>query len=484
MSTRNKKKRAANNDDLCDINPHKKRRLSQLSPNNNTSNQTTFNHTSNNNNNTNPNANKNPNDDINTEEEDFDFEDNTGFSDDDNFENSNENDWDNLGELNYDGQKTIEISNNKLNNLSAEKLFLIKKEKQRKLNSDLNKFWTCGKCLFLNHPSYAQCLSCNMPEMDVIRYLLNCIKPLKQCLICNSYIIPSEYNKHILDCEPIIKNTNNSIKKQWHCKLSKSEKNAICYVTNLAAMKSNKNNQKEKLLNKILNINKENNYIFSNGKNEKNSENEILNKLLLFLEWKVPITIRIHCNKLIPKLLNDTNYRNLFETGYGSGNTNQNIRKREEMKMFGEVYFGANPDERPKYGCLNVNLKPEGCILAYQYGDGYFVMNNITIRWRVTMTIKDSFAVDGDCATLKNCIHLLNQLDNKELKEMIYISIFGKCEKNRIHQKEYREIQIHGPVILNRDIYSLNVPDDKKNRQMENIYKQFCEQNDIKLIWF
>ena len=102
-----------------------------------------------------------------------------------------------------------------------------------------------------------------------------------------------------------------------------------------------------------------------------------------------------------PLLLKDTHYRNLFEIGTGSGGTDQNRRKLEEGKMFGTVYDGVKAFERPKYGCLNVGLTDDGDQHAKGYGDGYFLMNDTTVRWRTTMTIQDSFAVNGNCGTLK-----------------------------------------------------------------------------------
>ena len=134
-------------------------------------------------------------------------------------------------------------------------------------------------------------------------------------------------------------------------------------------------------------------------------------------------------------------------------------------------------------GCLNINLKDEGCKLAKQYGDGYFVMNNTTVRWRATLTIKDSFQVNGNCGTLKHNLHLLNQLSEEELKQIIHVACFGRHnEKDK--QTAYREIQIHGAVQLNRDIYSFHVPDNHENRKSEGVFEQFCEQNGIKLVWF
>eukprot|EP01083_Nonionella_stella_P006636 19240_1 len=391
------------------------------------------------------------------------------------FDDNQEDDWDDWGELTYD-QPVLNIKP-----LEPEEVLKRALEKRRIANASKDKFWECGKCEFLNHPSNAQCLSCNMPEMDIIRYALNCTDPLQQCDRCYSFIIPTQYEDHLLDCNPILihKQARSCIKNQWHCPLTTAEKNAICHVTNSAFTKSEAKGQSNRLLETIKRINIKSELLFG-GKEEQQS---ILNHVLSFLEWKVPITIRVHCRKLIPKLMEDTHYRNLFETGYGSGNNDQNVRKGAESKMFGSVYADAQSPERPKYGCLNINLKDEGCVLAKGYGDGYFVMNDTTVRWRVTMTIKDSFKVNGNCGTLKHCKHLLNELDSEELKEIMYVAIHGRCD-DKSKQKAYREIQIHGKIELNRDIYSLNVPHNTKNIQLHKTYEAFCEKNGIKLVWF
>ena len=178
--------------------------------------------------------------------------------------------------------------------------------------------------------------------------------------------------------------------------------------------------------------------------------------------------------------------------------------------MFGTVYNKAKPTERPKYGCLNVGLQPEGDQHAKGYGDGYFLMNDTTVRWRSTMTVSDSFNVNGNTGTLKHCLHLLNELNTDELKELIeagtynyihsytysntymyitlyilehthtYSAVFKK--KGGQKQRAYREIQIHGPVILNRDIISLHCP--KNQMKNKKIFDQFCQKNGCTLVWF
>ena len=290
----------------------------------------------------------NPNEDSKDEDgDDFDDFDDFGEDFDEDFnDNQEDDDWDDT-ELNYDEQNVKTLDKN---SMTAQQLFDLKMEKRRRANADKSKFWRCGKtgCEFLNHPSRGTCMVCNMPQMDVIRHCLNCEEPLKQCVKCNAYIVPKDLDDHELDCNPLCndKKAGDDPKRVWYVDLTKAEKKAIVYVTNSSFKKSEKDHEKRKLLDTIRNINIENELIFGGEEDQA----EILKKTLSFLEWKVPMIIHVHCGQLIPKLLDDTHYRNLFETGYGSGNTDQNIRKREEAKMFAEVYFGCDGKERPKYG--------------------------------------------------------------------------------------------------------------------------------------
>ena len=129
-----------------------------------------------------------------------------------------------------------------------------------------------------------------------------------------------------------------------------------------------------------------------------------------------------------------------------------------------------------------MGLDPAGCIQAMGYGESYFLMNDATVRWRTTMTIQDSFAVNGCCGTVKHCNHLLVQLNDAELKEIIEAALYAK--KGGQQQTSYREIQIHGPVQFNRDILSMHVPDMPQQRKHQKKYEAFCAKNMMKLVWF
>ena len=74
----------------------------------------------------------------------------------------------------------------------------------------------------------------------------------------------------------------------------------------------------------------------------------------------------------------------------GKGGNDQVSRKGWETRMFGEAYNKGTAFERPKYGCLNVSMSQLGSTNASGYGDCYFVMKDMTCRWRTTLTNCDS----------------------------------------------------------------------------------------------
>ena len=249
--------------------------------------------------------------------------------------------------------------------------------------------------------------------------------------------------------------------------LEQCQISAINYIESKA--RSLSNGAREEVLMKIR----------SNSSNNAEQTLSILND---FIEHQVPITIRVYCNKM-KQLSQDTHYRNLFETGTSGGTTCQKSRKNAENRKFGNAYDRVKAFDRPKYGCLNIGLQSYGCHRASRYGDAYFVLNNNTVRGRATVTFKNSKALSADqVGTLKYHNHLLNTLSDEELKELINIALCGK--RGDYKQKSYREIQIHGPIQLNRDIYSLHVPSKYKYQSEEAFIRRFCKQKGCKLVWF
>ena len=253
--------------------------------------------------------------------------------------------------------------------------------------------------------------------------------------------------------------------------LTEHEQAAVDFVKAKSMGKST--NAEKKLKSKLSNLKLE-----SLGK--KKPKQYVYEQVMNFIQHKVPMIIHVHPGT-ISKLLKDTHYRNLFEIGTGSGCTNKETRKKFETEMFGSCYSNSNvtPTEKPKYGCLNIGLSQNGIQSAQHYGKCFFTLNDSTVRWRTSLTTEDSFCSKGDFGTMNNCAHLLNKLSDGELEKICDTAISSKIQS---YTGQYREIQIHGPVLLNRDIVSLHVPSSERKNEYE--YYQFAQQNGCELIWF
>ena len=112
-------------------------------------------------------------------------DDDTGFDDgfDDDFSDNND-DWDDV-KLNY-GQQMKSAFND--DDEDPEEALQRALEKKRLAQSDKSKFWNCGKCDFLNHPSRAICMSCQMPQLDIVHHVLTCKDKLKTCPNCKALV--------------------------------------------------------------------------------------------------------------------------------------------------------------------------------------------------------------------------------------------------------------------------------------------------------
>lgn len=101
------------------------------------------------------------------------------------------------------------------------------------------------------------------------------------------------------------------------------------------------------------------------------------------------------------------------------------------------------------------------------------------------MTRLDSFSVNGECGTVKHCDHLLSQLSQMELQEMVEAATTKQCSSGGSKQGSYREIQIHGPVQLDRDIESVHAPSKyKEDEKIMRILQFFCDVNSCGLEFF
>lgn len=396
----------------------------------------------------------------------------------------------------------------------------MKKEEKENKSRDSEShtdFWECGRCQFKNNVWRSICMACHMPKTEIIAELLNqngkkkterfvYTKPgyfnksgaievfshLPQCRRCNAYIIEDLREWHSTLCSPV--GSELAWNDKWYVPLSKVQTQAINKILQESIMKSNKARENLEITVEGLGFTAED-----------------LEKTLHFMEWKVPLTIRINKDTIVKYLINDPFYRNLFETGTGGGGNDTKSRQKWEARMFGDFYNQGVAFERPKYGCLNISLKDEGCVEAAGYGDCYFVLKDMTCRWRTTLTDQDSMSDSSVIGILSHCCHVLSKFHTTDLTRLITTangasSYQPKPKQNKVKDyieqdnyyktnvnggksiygtsdycsfsSSFREIQIHGPVRVDYDIAQLWIPPKyEQDKQLQ----QFAKKNNIEL---
>ncbi|CAJ1457322.1 unnamed protein product [Effrenium voratum] len=93
--------------------------------------------------------------------------------------------------------------------------------------------------------------------------------------------------------------------------------------------------------------------------------------LWMVLSWireLAPIIVHINVDKIGKFFMEDSHYRNQFETNTSGGLLKTSAREKWERGLFGTAYDRASAFERPKYGVQNIWNDPRGVVGARQYG--------------------------------------------------------------------------------------------------------------------
>jgi len=96
-----------------------------------------------------------------------------------------------------------------------------------------------------------------------------------------------------------------------------------------------------------------------------------LKKTLQWVRSASPIIIHINLDRVLKFLVEDTNYRNRFETGTRGDSSYMEARKSWEDRIFNNAYQSSPPSERVKYGVLNIVGDPRGVRKCSCYGDSF-----------------------------------------------------------------------------------------------------------------
>jgi len=193
---------------------------------------------------------------------------------------------------------------------------------------------------------------------------------------------------------------------------------------------------------------------------------KIMDGLDQIFEWVLkgaPIIIHIDLDTVGRYLMEDSYYRNQFETGTSKGVTVLPLRESWEEKLFGECYKDATPFERPKYGVLDIMNDPEGVVAATQYGRSYAILKQA--RFRCTLTPRDSCQPSvkfEHVGTLDMCAHVLLEFSDEELREVHRVAtatdpLQHVGDSRRIEGFDYKELQLHGELDLKKHVKRLVV---------------------------
>ncbi|MGW0520406.1 DUF3626 domain-containing protein [Crossiella sp. NPDC003009] len=131
-------------------------------------------------------------------------------------------------------------------------------------------------------------------------------------------------------------------------------------------------------------------------------------------------------------------YRSQFETGTSNGGLTAHPggdRWRWESRMFGSAYDSVPAAQRPKYGALNFRRRVVGA--APRFGSAHFRLSAESLR-RTTFCYPDSVFEPVRFGTA-------------ERMSLIEVALADSQDP----LDDYVEAQVHGPVLLDRDVEAL-----------------------------
>lgn len=204
----------------------------------------------------------------------------------------------------------------------------------------------------------------------------------------------------------------------------------------------------------------------------KKYSKEDFDKILHYIQNNVIIIIHVNLDKVLEYLVEDDHYRNMFEVNKSGGSLNTSLRVDWENNLFKNIYNNADPSERVKYGALNLTNSSTAIKCCISYGDSFLVLKK-EINERSTFVLGDSSCGQMHLATFKYCEILLALIPESLLDNVIDI-VLGTKKTLPYDNREYIEVQIHGPLRLNHDIEVLVV--NKKyenNNKIINLLNQF-----------
>eukprot|EP00933_Yihiella_yeosuensis_P047204 TRINITY_DN42925_c0_g1_i1.p1 TRINITY_DN42925_c0_g1~~TRINITY_DN42925_c0_g1_i1.p1 ORF type:complete len:581 (-),score=134.57 TRINITY_DN42925_c0_g1_i1:196-1938(-) len=206
---------------------------------------------------------------------------------------------------------------------------------------------------------------------------------------------------------------------------------------------------------------------------------------LAWIRELAPLIVHINLDKIGQFLVDDTHYRNQFETNTSGGLLKTSAREKWERSLFGTSYDNATAFQRPKYGVQSIWNDPRGVMGAKQYGDSYFVLKDV--RLRCTLSPQDSANLPARrLSVLDFYAHVFAEYSDKEIIETIRVADKG-AEKVGDSASvieswgKYKECQIHGEIDLKKHVDRLVV--NERHRKQADWIESICKNNGWTLTW-
>ena len=176
-----------------------------------------------------------------------------------------------------------------------------------------------------------------------------------------------------------------------------------------------------------------------------------LEAALAHLRDAAPVIMCFKTEKSLAAIMADDRYRNLFEVGTGNGCLDVARRNTWELNSFPAYAKELRAGRRPKYGTVNLCGDCGAIGVVATYGNAYFTLKR-EVRSRITITAGDSSAPRA-IGTLVHAGHVVAAMDSATLKG--FLSAAGTAKGMKHAGTMYMEAQIHGQVMLSRDMEDL-----------------------------
>eukprot|EP00931_Biecheleriopsis_adriatica_P004146 TRINITY_DN105859_c0_g1_i1.p1 TRINITY_DN105859_c0_g1~~TRINITY_DN105859_c0_g1_i1.p1 ORF type:complete len:663 (+),score=135.12 TRINITY_DN105859_c0_g1_i1:71-2059(+) len=200
-----------------------------------------------------------------------------------------------------------------------------------------------------------------------------------------------------------------------------------------------------------------------------------------------PIIIQVDLGKFSSYFLNDTHYRNQFETNVSGALNDQNVRTKWESDLFKKAYDekDVRAFDRCKYGCLNITNDYRGVAGTEGYGQSYLVLKDV--RLRCTFSPQDSANLKtDDLAVADYFAHQLVRYTDSELTEVVKLATSSETvlgSSTMMKYLKYKEAQIHGEVAFARHIDRLVAHDSHNTSYWPDHLKEICAKHGWKFSW-